>query len=148
MPTDGLCECVKGMTIGAVEEKIEKCFGYLARCEEKFRTTTLKKLVFRPKFDGNAWKMPSKFKNRPPKTITKILILYQVKPSGPQVHVPVNAQQIDCFDTVFSSDSFVAKHCSSANQYAFVLLRRDFRNPVTEVQNRVDNNLKFKILAV
>ena len=51
-----------------VEEKLEKYFGYLARC------TTVQPQKFsknRIKINQNAWKMPSRFKNRPLKTISR-----------------------------------------------------------------------------
>ena len=47
-----------------VEEKFEKYFGYLARCEGKFCTTTLYFLKNHIKINQNACKMPSKFKNK------------------------------------------------------------------------------------
>ena len=50
-----------------VEEKFEKYFGCLTRCEGKFCTTTLKIENFETKLVENAGKMPSKFQNRPPK---------------------------------------------------------------------------------
>ena len=37
----------------AVVEKFEKYFGYLARCEGKFRTTTLQNTKFGSKWDEN-----------------------------------------------------------------------------------------------
>ena len=37
-----------------VEEKFEKYFGYLARCEEDFGTYTLQNQNFGSKFDENA----------------------------------------------------------------------------------------------
>ena len=55
-----------------VEEKFEKYFGYLVRCEGKFCTTTLKNWKNLAKIDQNANKMPSKFQNRPLKTIFEI----------------------------------------------------------------------------
>ena len=62
-------------TVGAmvrVEEKFEKSVGYLARCEEKFCTTTLQNSKNHAKIDQNAHKMPSKFENRPLKTLFEI----------------------------------------------------------------------------
>ena len=59
----GLEEALMNRVVMQVEEKFEKYFGYLARCEGSFCTTTLKisKKFF--KINQNACKMPSKFKN-------------------------------------------------------------------------------------
>ena len=54
---------------GGVEEKFEKYFGYLARCEAKFCTTTLKTSKNHIKINQNAGKMPSKFENWALKTL-------------------------------------------------------------------------------
>ena len=58
--------------LGLVEEKFEKSFGYLARCEGKVCTTTLKNLTNHAKIVQNANKMPSKFQNRLLKTLFEI----------------------------------------------------------------------------
>ena len=55
-----------------VEEKFEKYFGYLARCEGIFCTTTLKNSKNRTKINQNAGKMLSKFENRALKTLFEI----------------------------------------------------------------------------
>ena len=47
-------------------------FGYLARCEEKIRTTTLKNSKNHAKIVQNAGQMPSKFENRALKTLFEI----------------------------------------------------------------------------
>ena len=51
---------------------LKKIFGYLARCEAKFRTTTLFFKTNRIKINQNAGKMPSKFENRALKTLFEI----------------------------------------------------------------------------
>ena len=55
-----------------VEEKFGEYFGYIARCEEDFGIWTLKNLKNQAKIVQNAEKMPSKFENRPLKTIFEI----------------------------------------------------------------------------
>ena len=56
-----------------VEEKFEKYFGYLARCEGKFGTITVIFSKTEAKINQNAGKMPSKFENRALKTLSQIL---------------------------------------------------------------------------
>ena len=57
--------------IVGVEEKFEKYFGYLARCEEFFVYRPYKKTK-QAKINQNARKMMSKFENRALKTLFEI----------------------------------------------------------------------------
>ena len=68
-----ICQVEAVLTsIRDVEEKFEKYFGYLARCEGKFCATTPKILKNQAKINQNARKMPSKFENRALKTLFEI----------------------------------------------------------------------------
>ena len=74
--TDTLVEFVPYGNVSfiiTVVEKFENYFGYLARCEGKFGTTTLKISKIASKSKKNTGKMPSKFKNRPLKTLCRNL---------------------------------------------------------------------------
>ena len=68
------CTYTKKARQALVEEKLEKISGnYLARCEKKIFTTTLKISKQCIRINQNAGKVLSKFKNRALKTLSQNL---------------------------------------------------------------------------